>query len=171
MYDKKRQDFTLQFLARHAAPGSSLLDLGDESELSGRMRETYRVQVTGTYDLDFEPGRMTGAGFDAVTSFEVFEHLLNPFSVLTAIEAPRLICSVPLDIWFVPPWRGPRKWDWHYHEFHDWQFDYLLEKTGWKITDSAKLIDAKTSFGIRPVLRGEWLRYFYPRYYFVAAVR
>jgi hypothetical protein len=29
-------------------------------------------------------------------------------------------------------------WDRHYHEFEDWQLDWLLEKTGWKIIDSQK---------------------------------
>jgi hypothetical protein len=24
-------------------------------------------------------------------------------------------------------------WDRHYHEFEDWQFDWLLEKSNWKI--------------------------------------
>jgi ribosomal protein S6 len=28
-------------------------------------------------------------------------------------------------------------WDRHYHEFEDWQLDWL-EKTGWKIIDSQK---------------------------------
>jgi hypothetical protein len=28
-------------------------------------------------------------------------------------------------------------WDRHYHEFEDWQLDWLLE-TGWKIIDSQK---------------------------------
>jgi hypothetical protein len=34
-------------------------------------------------------------------------------------------------------------WDRHYHEFEDWQLDWLLEKTGWKIIDSQKWIPLK----------------------------
>jgi hypothetical protein len=34
-------------------------------------------------------------------------------------------------------------WDRHYHEFEDWQLDWLLEKTGWKIIDSQKWTNRK----------------------------
>lgn len=139
--------------------------------MAQEMRHKYRVEVSGDYDLDLHPNKKTGAGFDAVTSFEVFEHLINPFGVLQAIEAPRLICSVPLSVWFRHPWRGPTRWDWHYHEFKDWQFDMLLEKAGWSITDRKRLIVPNCNFGIRPILRGDFLTLFYPRFYFVAAVR
>jgi hypothetical protein len=40
----------------------------------------------------------------------------------------------------------------HYHEFEDWQLDWLLEKTGWKIIDSQKWTNPVNKFGIRPLL-------------------
>jgi hypothetical protein len=55
-------------------------------------------------------------------------------------------------------------WDRHYHEFEDWQLDWLLEKTGWKITDRLQFTHPVKKLGIRPLLR-----YFTPRYYIVAA--
>jgi hypothetical protein len=55
-------------------------------------------------------------------------------------------------------------WDRHYHEFEDWQLDWLLEKTGWKITDRLQFTHPVKKFGLRPLLR-----YFTPRYYIVVA--
>jgi hypothetical protein len=57
-------------------------------------------------------------------------------------------------------------WDRHYHEFEDWQLDWLLEKTGWKITAREKFTHPVKKLGFRPLLR-----YFTPRYYIVCAER
>ncbi|MDA0713835.1 MAG: methyltransferase, partial [Bacteroidetes bacterium] len=58
-------------------------------------------------------------------------------------------------------------WDRHYHEFEDWQFDWLLEKAGWDIVRSEKWNGlSKFKLGVRPILRK-----IYPRYYIVEAVR
>ena len=56
--------------------------------------------------------------------------------------------------------------DRHYHEFEDWQLDWLLEKTGWKITAREKFTHPVKKLGFRPLLR-----YFTPRYYVVYAER
>ena len=58
------------------------------------------------------------------------------------------------------------QWDRHYHEFEDWQLDWLLEKNGWEIIDSVKFTHPVKKFGLRPLLR-----YFTPRYYMVYAER
>ena len=55
-------------------------------------------------------------------------------------------------------------WDRHYHEFEDWQLDWLLEKTGWKIMDRKKWTNPVKKFGLRPLLRK-----FTNRYYIVYA--
>ena len=34
-------------------------------------------------------------------------------------------------------------WDRHYHEFEDWQLDWLLEKAGYKIIDRVKFTSRK----------------------------
>ena len=57
-------------------------------------------------------------------------------------------------------------WDRHFHEFEDWQFDWLLEKAGWKIKDSMKWKAVTKQIGIRPLLRR-----ITPRYYMVYAER
>ena len=56
--------------------------------------------------------------------------------------------------------------DRHFHEFEDWQFDWLLEKAGWTIIDSQKWISKVKINGIRPLLRN-----YTPRYYAVYAER
>jgi hypothetical protein len=55
-------------------------------------------------------------------------------------------------------------WDRHYHEFEDWQLDWLLEKTGWKIIGREKFTHPVKKIGFRPLLR-----FFTPRYYIVYA--
>ncbi|MBT8179158.1 MAG: methyltransferase, partial [Eudoraea sp.] len=57
-------------------------------------------------------------------------------------------------------------WDRHYHEFEAWQFDWLLDKAGWKIKDSSKWTNPAGKLGFRPLLR-----LFTPRYYIVYAER
>ena len=56
--------------------------------------------------------------------------------------------------------------DRHYHEFEDWQFDWLLEKAGWKIKAREKWTNPTKKIGVRPILR-----WFTPRYYIVYAER
>ena len=59
-------------------------------------------------------------------------------------------------------YKDPR--DCHYHEFEDWQFDWLLEKAGWEIKARKKWTNPTNKIGFRPILR-----WFTPRYYIVYA--
>jgi hypothetical protein len=58
-------------------------------------------------------------------------------------------------LWFSLPIEVKQMWDRHYHEFEDWQLDWLLEKTGWKIIDSQKwtnpLINLVSAHYILPI--------------------
>ena len=102
-----------------------------------------------------------------VTAFEIFEHSVSPFNVLNDIRATKLVASVPLKLWFASAYRSKTdKWDRHYHEFEDWQFDWLLEKSGWRIVKSEKFTNPVKKIGIRPILRR-----ITPRYYLVYAER
>ena len=105
--------------------------------------------------------------YEVVTAFEIFEHLLNPYTLLKEIKSKKLLISIPLRLWFSPAYRSKTDmWDRHYHEFEDWQLDWLLEKTGWKIIDREKFTRPIKKFGFRPLLR-----LFTPRYYMVYAER
>ena len=110
---------------------------------------------------------MQNTNAELITAFEIFEHMIAPFNILREIKANKLVASIPLRLWFSSAYRNPEdQWDQHYHEFEDWQFDWLLEKAGWKITKRDKWANPTRKLGIRPLLR-----YFTPRYYIVYAER
>lgn len=167
-YPTKRYKETITFLKKHVATSDSILDLGIENPFTEVMKaEDYKVTNTFGQDLDDDFLVVSNEQFDVVTAFEIFEHLLAPYNLLKAISANHLVASVPLRLWFSSAYRSKTdKWDRHYHEFEDWQFDWLLEKSGWKIQDSVKFTNPVKKMGIRPLLR-----YFTPRYYLVYATR
>jgi hypothetical protein len=166
MSHQRRYDKTLAFMRASLRPPARLLDIGTPNAFSEQLaRAGYSVVNTQGEDLDEQPEVVSGYKTEAATAFEIFEHLLNPLGVLRNIQAPVLFASVPLRLWFVPAYRHPtNRWDQHFHEFEDWQFDWLLEKAGWKIVRSAKWTSPVYKPGIRPLLR-----LFTPRYYIVEA--
>ncbi len=172
MYEKtfpnRRFKNTLTFLQKHISKEQSILDLGVENPFSKIMEEHgYRVSNTKGEDLDVDFSTVYQSDSEVVTAFEIFEHLLAPFNVLQKIKANKLVASIPLRLWFSPAYQSKTDpWDRHYHEFEDWQFDWLLEKAGWKILDSSKWANPVKKIGIRPFLRS-----FTPRYYIVYAER
>ena len=129
--------------------------------------EGYVVENTKGEDLDEDRSMIENSSSEVVTAFEIFEHLLSPYEVLKSIKSEKLVISVPLRLWFASAYRSKTdKWDRHYHEFEDWQLDWLLEKTGWKIIDRQQWTNPVKKFGIRP-----FLRRFTNRYYIVYAER
>ena len=127
----------------------------------------YTVINTKGEDLDTNQTALREENYNVFTGFEIFEHLLSPFTVLKSIKANKLVASVPLRLWFSSAYKSKTDlWDRHYHEFEDWQFDWLLEKAGWKIMDREKWTNPTNKIGIRPILRR-----FTPRYYIVYAER
>lgn len=167
-YPNKRFKHTIEFLKKNVSSSESILDLGIVNPFTAIMQEHgYLVENTQGEDLDIDTSNISSSHADVVTAFEIFEHLLSPFTVLKSIKANKLVASVPLKLWFSPAYRSKTDmWDRHYHEFEDWQFDWLLEKTGWKIIDSAKWTNPTKKIGIRPLLRC-----FTPRYYIIYAER
>ncbi len=172
MYEKtfpsKRFQHTLSFLQKHISKEESILDLGVENPFSKIMTEQgYSVENTKGEDLDLDFESVKNPNAEVVTAFEIFEHLVAPFNVLREIKADKLVASIPLKLWFSPAYRSKTDpWDRHYHEFEDWQFDWLLEKTGWEIRGRKKFTNPVKKLGIRPLLRS-----FTPRYYIVYATR
>ena len=74
---------------------------------------------------------------------------------------------MPLRLWFSSAYRNKNDIrDCHYHEFEDWQFDWLLEKSGWKIIKKEYWTNPTKKIGLRP-----FLRLFVKRYYAVYAER
>ena len=167
-FPEKRYQKTLEFLKDSVPPPARILDLGVKNPFTYIMKDHgYRVDNTSGEDLDEDFHAVINDEFDLVTAFEIFEHLLAPYNILKEIKANKLIASVPLKLWFSPAYRSKTdERDRHYHEFEDWQFDWLLEKSGWEIKKTLKWTNPVNKFGIRPVLRK-----FTPRYYAVYAER
>ncbi|WP_452228618.1 MULTISPECIES: methyltransferase [unclassified Lacinutrix] len=167
-FPHKRYKLTYQFLEKHISKSESILDLGVANPFTKILKEnSFSVENTKGEDLDIDTSAIKNTEATVVTAFEIFEHLLSPFTVLQAIKADKLVISVPLRLWFSSAYRSKTdKWDRHYHEFEDWQLDWLLEKTGWKIIDRQKWTNPTKKIGIRPILR-----WFTPRYYIVYAER
>ena len=167
-YPHKRYRITLEFLKKYIDKNEEILDLGVSNPFSEIMKENnYNVSNTHGEDLDIELSSVHKSNATTVTAFEIFEHLVAPFNVLKEIKADKLIASIPLKLWFSNAYKNPKdKRDRHYHEFEDWQFDWLLEKSGWEIVSRKKWTNPTKKIGFRPILR-----LFFPRYYMVYAVR
>jgi len=167
-YPHKRYRHTLAFLKKHISTKETILDLGVENPFSKMMQtEGYSVENTKGEDLDLDFNLVANSNATVVTAFEIFEHLVAPFNVLREIKANKIVVSIPMRLWFSSAYQSKTDtWDRHYHEFEDWQFNWLLEKAGWKIIDTAKWTNPTKKIGFRPLLR-----YFTNRYYIVYAER
>ncbi|WP_430907638.1 methyltransferase [Maribacter sp. 2-571] len=165
-YPSKRFHNTLSFLKKHVGTEEAILDLGVPNPFSKIMTaEGFQVTNTNGEDLDLTFESVQNSAADVTTAFEIFEHLVAPFNVLRNIPSEKLVASIPLKLWFSSAYRSKTDpWDRHYHEFEDWQFDWLLEKAGWEIKDRMKWTNPVRKIGIRPLLRS-----ITPRYYIVYA--
>jgi len=167
-YPSKRFNLTLDFLKKHIKTNEIIFDLGVPNPFSKIMvANGYQVINTKGEDIDMDQSTLRNENYEIFTAFEIFEHLLNPFTVLQNVKADKILISIPLRLWFSPAYRSKTDmWDRHYHEFEDWQLDWLLEKIGFKIIDSIKFTHPVKKIGFRPLLR-----WFTPRYYLVYAER
>ncbi|EDM44209.1 hypothetical protein SCB49_04250 [unidentified eubacterium SCB49] len=167
-FPKKRYNITLDFLQDVISKDDNILDLGVTNPFSEILKnEGYSVTNTNGEDLDIDTTAVNNDKFDVVTAFEIFEHLVAPFNVLQDIKAKKIVASVPLKLWFAAAYQNKEDArDRHYHEFEDWQFDWLLEKAGWKIKKRIKFTNPVNKIGFRPILRR-----FTPRYYLIYAER
>lgn len=158
----------MAFLKKHISKDQNILDLGVSNPFSQRMKEEgYSVENTEGEDLDLDLAGVLHTDAKVVTAFEIFEHLVSPFNVLRDIPCDFLVASIPLRLWFASAYRNKcDPWDRHFHEFEDWQFDWLLDKAGWEILDRTKWTNPVNKIGVRPLLR-----LFTPRYYIVYAKR
>jgi len=167
-FPHKRYKLTSEFLNNHVPVSDSILDLGVKNPFTEVMeKQGYVVTNTNGEDLDIDTSAVINSDAEVVTAFEIFEHLLSPFTVLKDIKAKKLVASVPLKLWFASAYRSKTdERDRHYHEFETWQFDWLLEKTGWTIKARKKWTNPTKKVGFRPILR-----LFTPRYYIIYAER
>jgi hypothetical protein len=167
-YPSKRFNITLDFLKKHISTDETILDLGVPNPFSTIMNDNgYAIKNTKGEDLDNDQSTLQSEEYSVVTAFEIFEHLLNPYTILENVKCNKILISIPMRLWFSSAYRSKTDpWDRHYHEFEDWQLDWLLEKTGFKIVDRVKFTHPVKKIGFRPLLR-----YFTNRYYLVYAER
>ena len=168
VFPKKRYENTLKMLKSVCPPPSVVFDLGVVNPFSEIMKENnYKVYNTKGEDLDENPNILIPNDVDLVTGFEILEHLVSPYPLLKNIKAKRILLTVPIKMWFAKAYRSKTdSFDRHYHEFEPWQFDWLLEKSGWKIIRKEFWKNPSNKIGIRPLLRN-----FTNRYYAVYAER
>ncbi len=166
-FPSKRYKHTIEFI-KEVVPDTNvkILDLGVRNPFVDFMeREGYNVQNTSGEDLDLDITAVLSNDYEIITAFEIFEHLLSPFQVVKAIKGDKIVASIPLKLWFSSAYRSKTDpWDRHYHEFEDWQFDWIFEKAGWEIKKRKKFTNPIKKIGIRPLLR-----LFTPRYYLIYA--
>lgn len=164
----KRHRSTLSLINKYIDKNEEILDLGVKNPFSEILIQNgYIVENTSGEDLDLKFDFSHKKNIQAVTAIEILEHLISPFPLLQNLPGNKLIATVPLRLWFKKAYRHPtRVWGWHYHEFEDWQFDRLLEKSGWHIVHREKWYSRSKNIGIRPLLR-----MITPRYYAVYAER
>ena len=159
MYSKnfpfKRYQITTDFIKKFVDKNELILDLGIENPLSKMLKNNgHKIINTSGAHLDIDHSAVKETNATVVTAFQIFEHLLNPFQLLMSIKANKLVCSVPLSLWFAKAYRNSEDTrDNHFHEFEDWQFRLLLQKTGWKIIEEKKFTNPVKKIGLRPLLR------------------
>lgn len=165
-FPNKRYKHTIEFLEKYISKDSEILDLGVENPFSKIMKERgFTIKNTIGEDLDSNHKTLLNETYTVTTAFEIFEHLLSPLEILKNLKGDKLVASIPMRLWFASAYRSKTdKWDRHYHEFEDWQFDWLLEKAGWQIKAREKFTNPVKKLGFRPLLRA-----FTPRYYMVYA--
>ena len=154
-FPSKRYRITIDFVKKHISENENILDLGVMNPFSKILVDNgYKVKNTGGEDLDIDRSIITRSSASVVTAFQIFEHLTNPFQLLKEIKSDKLVCSIPLRLWFSSAYRNRNdERDNHFHEFEDWQFRLLLKKTGWNIIDEKKFTNPVKKFGFRPILR------------------
>ena len=106
-FPNKRYKHTAEFLKEVLPKGSKILDLGITNPFAEIMKaEGYAVKNTKGEDLDLNTQAVKEANVDAVTAFEIFEHMVAPFQALKDIKADKLVASVPLKLWFAPAYKS-----------------------------------------------------------------
>ena len=139
-----------------------IFDLGVRNPFTEIMKQNnYEVYNTSGEDLDEKYNPKMPNNVDLVTGFEIIEHLVSPYPLLKNIKAKRIFLTVPIKLWFSKAYKSETDpFDRHYHEFEPCQFDWLLEKSGWKIIKKEYWKNPSNKIGLRPFLRRFTNRYY-----------
>ena len=165
MYEKLpkyRYRKTLALLNEILPNGGVIYDLGVRNPFSEIMeKEGFKVINTDGQDLDIDYNLNIPKNVDLITGFEILEHLVSPFPLLKNLNCKKIFVTVPMNLWFSKAYRSKTDpLDRHYHEFEPWQFNWLLEKSGWKIIKKEFWKNPSKKIGFRPILRNLTNRYY-----------
>lgn len=134
-------------------PTQTVMDLGPYNHLGCRMKHAFDCYVRNTGEVDLDDSWQFGAWFaDVVTAFNILEHVFNPLLVLRkgmSILRPggKLYAAVPRR----PSWLRS---DYHFHEFDDYRWEWLVKRAGLKVTRHASFRFKHGGFGVvRPAIR------------------
>lgn len=150
-YSKSRTTQTIKYCA--IPKGSTVLDIAAKNDLSKQLAVEKSVNVINTTsDLDYSIAPEKFGVFNYATCFEVIEHLLNPRLFFDNLH---LVTTSDVVLYLSYPSRPKMMWnnDEHFHEYDRMRFEYLLEKTGWKIIGEKKIYVLRFPNGIRPLIR------------------
>ena len=98
-FPHKRYKHTFQFLSEYISKDAKVLDLGVKNPFTEiLLQQGFDVKNTKGEDLDLDTSTIEASNADVVTAFEIFEHLLSPFTVLKSIKANKLCsqCSIKI---------------------------------------------------------------------------
>ena len=91
-YPSKRFNITLDFLKKHIKTSETIFDLGVPNPFSKIMVDNgYSVINTKGEDIDNDQSALQEENYDVFTGFEIFEHLLNPYTVLQNVKADKIL--------------------------------------------------------------------------------
>lgn len=146
----------LIYLRGKISEGYSMLDMGEESPLTERIRSEFPgIAVSNTFgDLDVLHF-VTPRAYKYVLYSHTIEHQFNPLYTLMEIRKVMTERSV---MFIILPRRGKLLWDkGHFHEIDHYRMKLLLERAGYEII-SYELHKAWRPWwfyltGIRPLMR------------------
>jgi hypothetical protein len=150
-YSSKRTSETIKFC--NIPKGETILDIAAPNELSKQMAVSKGINVINTIsDLDYDIIPETKSSFKYVTCFEVIEHLMNPRLFFDNLHQ---ITDKDVILYLSYPSRPKIMWnnEEHFHEYDRLRFNYLLEKTSWKVIGEKKIYVRRKPNGIRPLIR------------------
>jgi len=169
----KRNKYRIERTAekiRGVDPQSRILDLGFATDTKRYLQELLPKHNLETIEFDYHEmtDKWQKKAFDFVTSFEVFEHLVNPWYVLQNLPADKLIATVPIfHFWTKDLWHEDDKHRRHYHEFRERDLKMLLEESGWRLTHLERWgYEKPIGYGPRQLLS-----LILPRWYYFEAER
>lgn len=150
-YNESRFSQTVDFIGNVSGIA---LDIGERNNLSKYIESRNDVTIINTVsDLDYSIEYDYSCSlFDTVFCFEVIEHLLNPRMFFDNLSK---IINRESNIFLSYPSRPKFLWnnDEHFHEYDRLRFDYLLEKTGFRIVREKNIYVRRKPIGIRPIIR------------------